>query len=134
MKQETTYTINKGINRPIEFRGLKAQYIYVLAVGLAVLLVGFTVMYILGVPVYICLPLVLAIGGGLFTGVYRLSHRFGQHGLMKAMAYRQVPAAIVGHSRKVFHKRLSEGKIKEGKDDRNHGNGGAAAGGRTAAK
>nr|WP_262712406.1 DUF4133 domain-containing protein [Arachidicoccus ginsenosidivorans] len=38
---EIQYEINKGVNRAIEFRGLKAQYIYYLAVGLAVLLLLF---------------------------------------------------------------------------------------------
>jgi len=50
------YTINKGINKPIEFRGLKAQYIYFLAGGLAALLLVFCIMYISGTPVYICVP------------------------------------------------------------------------------
>ncbi|WP_233632539.1 DUF4133 domain-containing protein [Parapedobacter sp. ISTM3] len=134
MKKETTYTINKGINRPIEFRGLKAQYIYILAVGLAVLLVGFTVMYIAGVPLYVCLPMVLAFGGGLFSGVYRLSHRFGEHGLMKALAHRRLPTAILGSSRAIFFDRLIDGKTKEGKDDHNHGPVGPAARSGTAAE
>ena len=33
------YPINKGINRPLEFKGLKAQYIWYLGAGLLVLLV-----------------------------------------------------------------------------------------------
>lgn len=96
------YEINKGINRPIEFRGLKAQYIYYLAFGLAVLLVGFSIMYIAGVPVFLCVPVVVLAGSGLFIGVYRYSHRYGQHGLMKAIAYRQVPSAILIRSRKII--------------------------------
>lgn len=102
MKEEITYKINKGINRPIEFRGLKAQYISILAIGLAALLVGFTVMYIAGVPVYLCLPVVLVSGSGLFAWVYRYSHRYGEFGLMKALAFRQVPAAIICRSGKLF--------------------------------
>ena|ERR1700748_3638726 len=94
------YEINKGVNRPIEFRGLKAQYIYVLAIGLAVLLVGFSIMYIAGVPVYLCVPVIVLAGSGLFMGVYRYSHKYGEHGLMKAIAFRQVPAAILFRSRK----------------------------------
>lgn len=93
-----TYDINKGVNRPIEFRGLKAQYIYYLAIGLAVLLVAFSLMYIAAVPVYLCLPVVLVAGSGLFMGVYRYSHRYGEYGLMKAIASRQVPAAIISRS------------------------------------
>lgn len=57
--EKLSYDINKGVNRPVEFRGLKAQYIYYLAIGLAVLLIAFSVMYIAGMPVYLCLPIVL---------------------------------------------------------------------------
>jgi hypothetical protein len=106
------YEINKGINRPIEFRGLKGQYIYYLAIGLAVLLVGFSIMYIAGVPVFLCVPVVVMAGSGLFVGVYRYSHRYGEHGLMKAMAFRQVPSAILSRSRRVLTGLASKGKHK----------------------
>lgn len=134
MKQEVIYTINKGINRPIEFKGLKAQYIYILAIGLVLLLVGFATSYIAGVPVYLCLPVVLLVGSGLFVGVYRLSHRYGEHGLMKALAFRQVPSAIVCPSRAVIWKGLIGITDKEEKDGIGHGARRAATGGRTAAK
>lgn len=97
-----TYDINKGINKPIEFRGLKAQYIAYLGVGLAVLLIGFAIMYLAGVPVYVSLPVVGITGSALFIGVYRYSHQYGAYGLMKAASFRQVPTAIICGSRKVF--------------------------------
>lgn len=100
--EDIRYDINKGVNRAIEFRGLKAQYIYYLAIGLTLLLIAFSALYIVGVPVYLCLPVVFFAGLGLFMGVYRLSHRYGEHGLMKAIAFRQVPAAITIRSRKLF--------------------------------
>lgn len=98
------YDINKGVNRPVEFRGLKAQYIYYLAIGLAVLLIAFSIMYIAGIPVYLCLPAVAFTGGGLFMGVYRYSHKYGEHGLMKAIAYRQLPEAITCRTARTFRK------------------------------
>ena len=97
------YEINKGVNRVIEFRGLKAQYIYYLAIGLAVLLVAFSISYIAGVPVYLAVPVVLLAGAGLFAGVYRYSYQYGAYGLMKALAYRQVPSAILPAGVKVLH-------------------------------
>ena len=54
------YRINKGINRPIEFKGLKAQYIWYLGLGLVTLLILFSVLYVVGVTVYCCI-LVIAI-------------------------------------------------------------------------
>jgi len=132
LKEDIKYKINKGINRPIEFRGLKAQYIYILAIGLAVLLLAFVSAYIAGVPVYLCLPVVLLDGLGLFMVVYRLSHRYGAHGLAKALAFRQVPNAIICHSRAVFENGSCNEKVK--KDDHNISIGRTAAGSSTAAK
>lgn len=106
------YLINKGVNRPIEFRGLRAQYIAYLAIGLVLLLIGFVILYVAKVPVYVCLAVVLVLGTGLFVAVYRLNHTYGQYGLLKAAAYRQVPSAIVIRSRicfkELYRKRPSE--------------------------
>lgn len=98
----SVYRINKGINKPIEFRGLKAQYIVYLAVGLIGLLLLFALLYILGVNMFICLGLVVVLGVALFTGVHHLSARFGQHGLVKRMAGRGVPEWVTVRTRKVF--------------------------------
>jgi hypothetical protein len=97
----SVYRINKGINRPIEFKGLKAQYIWYLGAGLVLLLVMFAVMYISGVNVFISLPLILFLGTVLFMFIYRLSDKYGQFGLMKETARRSVPAYITFNSRKV---------------------------------
>jgi hypothetical protein len=115
-----SYEINKGVNRPIEFRGLKAQYIYYLAIGLAVLLVLFSIIYIAGVPVYLCMPVIGLSGAGLFMGVYRYSHKYGEHGLMKAIAFRQVPSAILSTSVRVFRELNNQGE-KVSRDDSDHG-------------
>jgi cell division protein FtsW (lipid II flippase) len=98
----SVYRINKGINRPIEFKGLKAQYIWYLGAGLVMLLVIFAVLYISGVNVFICLPLILVLGTVLFVFVYRLSDRYGEFGLMKEAARRSVPVSIMCNSRKIF--------------------------------
>lgn len=98
----SVYHINKGVSKPIVFKGLKGQYIAYLAVGLVLLLLLFVLGYILGVPVFFLLPLVLVLGSGLFFSVFRLSHRFGEHGLMKYFAKRGLPSRIVFRSRRVF--------------------------------
>ena len=98
----SVYSINKGINKPIEFRGLKAQYIGYLAGGLLVLLILFAVLYIGGVNTFICLGIIIIAGTGLFMHVYRLSHKYGQYGMMKTMAKRSIPTVIKSYSRKVF--------------------------------
>jgi hypothetical protein len=96
------YQVNKGVSRPIVFRGLKAQYIAYLAVGLVGLLLLFAVLYISGLGLVWLLPLVLGLGVLLFLGVFRLSRRFGEHGLMKFWAGRRLPDCLRVGSRKVF--------------------------------
>lgn len=98
----SVYTINKGINRPIEFRGLKAQYIWYLGGGLLILLMLFAVLYICGVNTFICLGVIIILGTVLFIQVSRLSHRYGQYGMMKKMARRLIPKVIKSYSRKTF--------------------------------
>lgn len=96
------YQINKGINRPIEFKGLKAQYIGYLGAGLVGLLILFAVLYIAGLPVYVCMAVIAALGGALFYKVYQLSHKYGQYGLMKRAARRYLPGYLKFNSRKLF--------------------------------
>ncbi|PWV47124.1 DUF4133 domain-containing protein [Chitinophaga sp. S165] len=96
------YEINKGINKPIEFRGFKGQYITYLAAVCMGLLVLFAVGYIAGVSVYLCVAVVGVSGFVLFSWVYRLSHKYGEHGLMVATAFRQVPPAIICNNRRLF--------------------------------
>jgi hypothetical protein len=98
----SVYQINKGVNKPIEFRGLKGQYISWLAVGLVVLLLLFIALYLLGAALWLILPLVFVLGGGLFLMVFRLSKRFGVHGLSKYFAKHGLPVCLVCRSRRVF--------------------------------
>jgi hypothetical protein len=97
-----SYQINKGINKPIEFKGLKAQYIGYLAGGLVALLLLFAVLYLLGASVVLCTLLILSLGSLLFYQVFRLSHKFGEHGLMKHKARRNLPDYLKFRSRQIF--------------------------------
>ena len=94
----SVYHINKGINKPVEFRGLKAQYIWYLGGGLVALLIIFAVLYICGVNIFICLALIVVLATFLFIYVYKLSREFGQYGLMKKLAGKSVPKAIKSYS------------------------------------
>lgn len=96
------YQINKGINKAIEFKGLKAQYIGYLGAGLVTLLVLFAVFYITGVPVYLCILMIAGSGTVLFTQVSRLSNKYGQYGLMKRGARRFLPGYLKFNSRRLF--------------------------------
>jgi hypothetical protein len=98
----SVYQINKGINQSIEFKGLKAQYIWYLGGGIIVLLFLFSAMYIIGLPSFICISIIGGLGTLLIMKVYKMSHKYGEHGMMKALAKRQVPKAIRTQSRKIF--------------------------------
>lgn len=98
----SVYQINKGINQSIEFRGLKAQYIWYLGGGVVTLLIVFAAMYIIGLPTYLCIGIILGAGTLLVTKIYSMSNKYGEHGLMKTLARKQVPAFIKSRSRKNF--------------------------------
>jgi Domain of unknown function (DUF4133) len=99
----TRYRLNKGINKSIEFRGLKAQYIWWLGGVVIGGMIVFAILYISGVSGYVCVPLVLGLGGLGITRVYRISRRYGEFGLMKQRAQQQVPKVIRARSRRMFY-------------------------------
>jgi hypothetical protein len=101
------YQINKGINQPIEFRGLQAQYIGWLGGGLVGLLIGFAALYISGVNPFICVGVIMIAGWWLFARVFRMSHRYGEHGMMKKLARRKVPKCVKSYSRALFTQKIS---------------------------
>ena len=100
----SVYQINKGINQSIEFKGFKAQYIWYLGVGLVVLLIFFAVLYIIGLPSLLCVGFIGAAGSFLVFKIYRMSNKYGEYGLMKALAKKQVPRSIKVYSRAIFFK------------------------------
>ncbi|MXO04361.1 DUF4133 domain-containing protein [Flavobacterium sp. HBTb2-11-1] len=100
----SVYQINKGINQSIEFKGLKAQYIWYLGGGVVCLMILFAILYIVGVPSLICVGIIGAVGGFLVFKIYRMSNQYGEYGMMKAFAKKQIPKFINVKSREVFIK------------------------------
>jgi hypothetical protein len=98
----SVYQINKGINQPVTFKGLKAQYIWYLGGGLVGVLIFFAILYICGVNTFVCLGIVLITGSGVFFKVYAMSNKYGEHGMMKTMGRRLVPDLIRRNSRTIF--------------------------------
>ena len=97
-----SYTINKGINKPIEFKGLKAQYIGYLAAVLVLTLIAFGVAYAIGISMYLCLGIGIVLGTSGFLFVFHLNAVYGEYGMMKKLAQKQVPPHLLIHSRKIF--------------------------------
>lgn len=90
-----SYNINKGIGRTVEFKGLKAQYLFIFAGGLLGVLVLVMVLYIAGVGSYACIGL----GGGgaslIIWQTFALNKKHGEHGLMKLAAKKRHPRYIL---------------------------------------
>jgi hypothetical protein len=98
----SVYTINKGVNASIEFKGLKAQWIWWLGGGLIGVLILFAVLYILGVNSYLSLGVALGSATFLIVYVFKLSNTYGEHGMMKKIARRSVPTVVKAYSRRMF--------------------------------
>jgi len=89
------FSINKGIGKPPEFQGLKAQYLFIFAGGLLSLFVVFAIMHLAGVNPWLCVIIGAISALILVYGVFYLNAKFGEHGLMKAQARRRHPRYII---------------------------------------
>ena len=93
------YGINKGIGKSVEFRGLKAQYLFIFAGGLLAVFVVFVILYMAGVDQWVCIAFGVAAASVLVWLTFRLNARYGEHGLMKLFAARQHPRRILSRKR-----------------------------------
>ena len=56
------YRINKGAGRPIEFKGLKSQYLFFFAGGLVSVFLAVVVLYMAGASQPVAMSAILAAG------------------------------------------------------------------------
>ncbi len=91
----STYNINKGIGRTVEFKGLKSQYLFIFAGGLLGILILVMVLYMVGINSYMCL--IIGIGGGsiIIWQTFSLNKKYGEYGLMKMGARKRHPRHII---------------------------------------
>ena len=89
-----TFQVNRGVGKPVEFFGLKAQYVfYLVLLILTVLFFSFI------------LSLLLNAMGALFIGiitfllavcsVFKLNNTYGEHGLMQILASKKLVKHII---------------------------------------
>ena len=88
------YVINKGIGRSVEYKGLKAQYLFIFAGGLLALFVVYVIMYISGVSQWFCIGFGVTAASAIVWLTFHLNAKYGQYGLMKLTAVR-IPTASV---------------------------------------
>ena len=106
------YPVNKGIGRPVEFKGLKAQYLFLFAGGLLSAFILFVILYMAGAGQWLCMGFGITAASAVVWFTFRLNAKYGQHGLMKLGAARMRPRYLL-HRRRVSH--LLRRKKKGGK-------------------
>lgn len=107
------HPINKGIGASVEFKGLKAQYLFIFAGGLLLLFVLFVIMYMVGISEWICIGFGAVSASLLVWQTFRLNGKYGEHGLMKLGAARSHPRYLINRrriTRLIKHKRRKEKK------------------------
>lgn len=100
----SVYQINKGINQSIEFKGLKAQYIWYLGGGVVGLMIVFAILFFIGIPSLVCVAFIGIAGTVMVIKIYKMSHQYGEYGMMKAIARKQIPMNVKVYSRRAFIK------------------------------
>jgi hypothetical protein len=93
------YSINKGIGKPAEFKGLKSQYLFIFAGGLLGVFIVFVIMYMTGISQMICIGFGIVTAGTLVRGTFYLNDKYGEHGLMKLQALKNHPRYIINRRR-----------------------------------
>ena len=94
-----SYNINKGIGRTVEFKGLKAQYLFIFAGGLLGTLILVMILYMAGVNQWICIALGVISASVLVWATFHLNAKYGEWGLMKMQAARNHPRYIINRKR-----------------------------------
>ena len=105
------YPVNKGIGRSVEFKGLKAQYLFIFVGGLLVLFVLFVILYMIGIDQWICIGFGVISASVLVWQTFALNARYGEHGLMKL-------GATKSHPRYLLNRRRISRLIKKRKEER----------------
>lgn len=101
------FNLNKGIGKSAEFKGLKAQYLFLFAAGLLTVFLLFIIMYMVGINQWICIGFGIIAASVLVWATFALNGKYGEHGLMKLLASRQHPRFLINRKtpRKLFKKR-----------------------------
>jgi len=98
------YLINKGIGRSVEFKGLKAQYLFIFVGGLLATFILFVILYMVGIPQWICIGVGVVSATLLVWQTFSLNAKYGEHGLMKLQARGYHPRYIINRGSRPFLK------------------------------
>lgn len=86
------YNINKGVDRPLDFYGLKEQNIIYFAGGiLAAIVIYFFIAFI---NQYVAIGVASLVAVGDYFACYFINNKYGVHGLAKTTAMNSCPERI----------------------------------------
>lgn len=89
------FEVNKGIGRTVEFKGLKAQYLFLFAGGLLGVFLVVIILYMVGSNPYFCIGLGILGATLLVWQTFSLNRKYGTHGLMKLTANKRHPRYLL---------------------------------------
>lgn len=113
------WEINKGIGRTVEFKGLKAQYLFLFAGGLLAVFILVVILYLCGVGQFVCLGLGVAGATLVVWQTFAMNRKYGQYGLMKRSAVRMHPRYLLNRRtvrtmlRILYHQHRKETRTDE---------------------
>ena len=96
------WEINKGVGRTVEFKGLKAQYLYLFAGGLLAVFFLVVILYLCGVSHIACLVIGIVGATLVVWQTFAMNRKYGQYGLMKKGAVRMHPRYLLNR-RTIYH-------------------------------
>ena len=67
------YQVNRGIGKPVEFKGLKSQYLFIFCGGLLAVFVVFIVLFMAGVNQWLCIGFIVSASLLLVWQTFRLN-------------------------------------------------------------
>ena len=98
-----SWEITHGIGHTVEFKGLKAQYLFLFAGGLLAVFIVLVLLYLMGVNQIACLVIGIVGATLVVWQTSAMNRKYGQYGLMKR-------SARVSHPRYLIH-RLSVSRL-----------------------
>lgn len=93
------YSVNKGIGRTVEYKGLKAQYLFIFAGGLIADFIMFVILYMCGVRQGVCIVFGVVSASVLVWYTFHLNGKYGRYGLMKLTSVKYRPRYIINRQR-----------------------------------
>lgn len=89
------YIVNRGVGKSVEFKGLKAQYLFIFSIGLFMIIFLVMVLYMGGINQVFCIIFGIFAMSILVYLVFHLNQKYGEHGLMKLAARKRHPDFII---------------------------------------